>query len=56
MRFVPILLLSAALLVIVMVMTGDRTKGMQLARNIILVVVGLIAMAALFALIGNART
>lgn len=56
MRFLPILLLSAGLLLIVMVMTGDRTKGMQLVRNIILVVAGLIAMAAMFALIGSART
>ncbi len=51
MRFLPILLLSGGLLGVVMVMAGDKEKGLQAARNIGLVVVGMIVMAALFAMI-----
>ena len=50
MRFVPILLLSTALLGVVMIMAGDRTKGFQAVRNIVIVIVGMLVMAALFAM------
>ena len=49
MRYLPILLLSVALLGVVMLMAGDREKGLQAVRNIALVVVGMLVMAALFA-------
>ena len=50
MRYLPILLLSVALLGVVMLMAGDREKGLQAVRNIAIVVVGMLVMAALFAL------
>lgn len=51
MTFVPIVLLSLALLGVVMIMAGDRQKGLQAVRNIAIVVVGMIVMAALFAMV-----
>ena len=51
MRFVPMLMLSLGLLGVVMVMAGDRQKGFQAIRNMVLVVLGMIAMAALFAIV-----
>lgn len=50
MTYVPILLLSLVLLGVVMLMAGDRQKGLQAVRNIVLVVVGMLIMAALFAI------
>ncbi len=51
MRFVPIIVLSLALLGVVALMAGDRQKGIQAVRNIVIVVVGLVVMAALFAVV-----
>lgn len=51
MRFLPIVVLSAALLGVVALMAGDKEKGLQAVRNIAVVVIGMLAMAALFALI-----
>lgn len=51
MRFVPIIVLSVALLGVVALMAGDKEKGLQAVRNIMIVVVGMIAMAALFAIV-----
>lgn len=56
MRFAPILLLSAGLLLLIMLMAGDREKGLQLLRNIVLVIAGLALMVAMFALIGEVRS
>lgn len=53
MRFLPMLVLSLGLLGVVMVMAGDRQKGLQAVRNIVVVVVGMIVMMALFAIITN---
>ena len=55
MRFLPIIVLSLALLGVVALMAGDRQKGIEAVRNIAIVVVGLIAMAALFALVTARR-
>ncbi|HJR45561.1 MAG TPA: hypothetical protein VJ927_08135 [Actinomycetota bacterium] len=51
MRFLPIVLLSAVLLGVVVLMAGDREKGLQALRNIAIVVVGMLVMAALFAIV-----
>ena len=51
MRFLPILLLSAALLGVVAIMAGDKEKGLQAIRNIAIVIVGMLVMAALFAMV-----
>lgn len=51
MRFVPIIVLSIALLGVVALMAGDKEKGLQAVRNILVVVVGMIIMAALFAIV-----
>lgn len=56
MRFLPILLLSAGLLLVVMMMAGDRDKGVQVVRNILLVIGGMMVLIAAFALISNARS
>lgn len=56
MRFLPILLLSAGLLLVVMMMAGDRAKGLQAVRNIVLVIGGMMILIAVFALITNARS
>lgn len=56
MSLVPILVLSIALLLVVMVMAGDRKKGLQVVRNIILVIGGMILLAVLFAMIGRGRS
>lgn len=56
MRFLPILLLSAGLLLIVMMMAGDRAKGLQLVRNILLVIGGMMVLIAAFAAITNSRS
>lgn len=53
MRFLPMLVLSLGLLGVVMMMAGDRQKGLQAVRNILVVVVGMIVMMALFAIITN---
>jgi hypothetical protein len=44
------LVLTLGLLGVVMLMAGDREKGLQAVRNIAIVVVGMIVMAALFAM------
>lgn len=51
MRFLPIIVLSIALLGVVALMAGDKEKGLQAVRNILVVVVGMIIMAALFAIV-----
>lgn len=56
MNFVPILIVSIGLLLIVMVMAGDKEKGLQVLRSIGLVIAGMTVMALLFALIANARS
>lgn len=56
MRFLPVLLLSIGLLLVVMVMAGDKDKGLQVLRSIGLVIAGMTLMALLFALIANARS
>jgi hypothetical protein len=48
--YVPIVLLSIGLLGVVMLMAGDRKKGLQAVRNIAVVVVGMIIVTALFAI------
>lgn len=55
MRFVPIIVLSLALLGVVALMAGDKEKGLQAVRNITIVVVGMILMAALFAIVTARR-
>lgn len=56
MRFLPMLVLSLGLLGVVMVMAGDRQKGLQTVRNIVVVVVGMIVMMALFAIVTNPKS
>lgn len=56
MTFLPVLLLSLGLLLVVMLMAGDKEKGLQVLRNIGLVIVGMTVMALVFALIANARS
>lgn len=55
MRFLPIIVLSALLLVVVALMAGDKEKGLQVVRNIALVVIGMLLMVALFSLITARR-
>ena len=55
MRFLPIVLLSLALLGVVGVMAGDKEKGLQAVRNIAIVVVGMLLMVALFSIITARR-
>lgn len=56
MNLVPIVLLSIGLLLIVVVMAGDRQKGLELLRNIVLVIAGMILLAVVFAWIAGARS
>lgn len=55
MRFIPMILLSIGLLGVVVMMAGDRQKGLEAVRNIGIVVVGMIVMAALFAIVTARR-
>ena len=56
MTFLPVLVLSLGLLLVVMLMAGDKDKGLQVLRNIGLVIAGMTVMALVFALIANARS
>lgn len=55
MRFVPVVALSIALLGVVALMAGDREKGLQAVRNIVIVVIGMLVLVALFSIV-TART
>lgn len=55
MRFLPIVVLSVALLGVVALLAGDKEKGMQAVRNIIFVVIGMLVLVALFSIITARR-
>ncbi len=55
MRFLPIIVLSALLLVVVGFMAGDKERGLQAVRNIAVVVIAMLLMVALFSLITARR-
>lgn len=55
MRFLPIIVLSGLLLVVVALMAGDKEKGLQAVRNIAIVIVGMLIMVALFSVITARR-
>jgi hypothetical protein len=56
MRFLPIVLLLGALLVVVVFMTGDRRKGLQTLRNMLFTIAVMVLLAALFAVIADQST
>lgn len=56
MTFLPVLLLSIGLLLVVMLMAGDKEKGFQVLRSIGLVIAGMTVLALVFAVIANTRS
>ena len=53
MRYLPLLIVSAALLAVVVLMTGDRERAKSAAGRMVLAVVVLTALAALLALVAQ---
>jgi hypothetical protein len=51
MTYLPMALFALALVGLVALMAGDREKGLAAARNIIIVVVGMILLVLLFSIV-----
>jgi hypothetical protein len=50
-KYLPLLLVSAALLAVVVLMSGEVDRGKQVLRNIVLAIVVLTGLAILFGLV-----
>ncbi|MDP9067599.1 MAG: hypothetical protein M3N53_04495 [Actinomycetota bacterium] len=53
MRLLPVLLLGAALLTLVMLMAGDRRKGLQAIGKISFTIAAMLVLVAIFAVIAD---
>lgn len=53
MRYLPLLLASAALLAAVVLMAGDAERAKRIVRNMVMALVVLTILAALFALVAQ---